>query len=315
MSLLVLSAGTQTTVQDLGRTGHMHLGVCRGGAADPLSLMLANALVGNPENTPVIEICFAGPVLQAQSAVTLAVCGAEFVLTVNQQRVDMAASIHLQAGDVLAFGQRLRGLRAYLAVAGEWRLTPLLGGYGTHIMAGFGGVAGRALTKGDIIPITPLHPVPRRRLPQGAQRYVGSHVQLRIMPGVEQDMFDEPHRKQLCATRYLVAAEVDRMGLRLKGPSLDTRRLSSMRSSGLMPGAVQVPPSGLPIIMSVDAQTLGGYPRIAQVISADLPALGQLFTGDRVSFQWVTRNQAKAIYCEQRQRLQEITDNIVKLQR
>lgn len=265
-----------TTVQDLGRTGHRREGVCQGGAVDRFALRLANLLVGNPEDAPALEITLTGPELEFTQETWIACCGARF------EGVDALKPRRVAAGERIRFGARLEGCRAYLAVAGGLEVPEELGGRGTHLAAGFGGHRGRALRDADVLTSA------------GSGRRVGSHwsVDARLLPhytasptvrvlaGTHAGLFSGA----LYETTFRVGAQSDRMGMRLEGPSLAASTPVQLVSSAVAPGTVQVPPDGKPIVLLADAQTLGGYPRAAHVITVDLPLLAQLAPGDCLRF-------------------------------
>ena len=303
MSIKVLKGGMQTSIQDLGRPNLMHLGIAQGGVMDALSASLANKLVGNPVTHPVIEVCMLGPALEFSQDMSIAISGAKFELRLESIDKNSGAIllrnnqlIHVNAGDILTFGKRIQGARAYLAFAAELAIDKVLGSYSTHFLAKFGGLHGRAFTSGDIIPLT--HCALRKHISSSfstaQQSYSGSYV-LRCTDSVETALFTTAQKNQFYQGRYRVGQASNRMGLRIEGQPLGSLNIADITSGGLLPGSIQIPPSGLPIISSVDGQTIGGYPRIANVISADLFALGQLVPGDTIQFSSVTADVAQLI--------------------
>ena len=313
MKIEVIKPGLQSSIQDRGRTGYMHLGVAKGGAMDPLSMTLANWLVGNAPTNPVLEICLLGPTLRFKQAVSVAVSGAKFELEVHSKEgvrsaVNVKQTIQLNSGDTLAFGKRLQGARAYLAVAGIFNYNAVLGSCATHFSAKFAGLEGRALQAGDQLSLSHCEVRQTRTLPiHVAQQYSGTYL-LRCVPSVETSHFSPAQLSQFYTRSYLLRSDSNRMGLRFDGEPLSMNDMDELISSGLSQGSVQFPPSGLPIIASVDGQTIGGYPRIANVISADLFALGQLVAGDKVSFSLVSLEQAHDIYVGQQRQLAPYLD-------
>jgi len=315
MSLHVLSAGLLTTVQDAGRPGLRHLGVGRAGALDAWSHALANRLAGNAAGTAALEITLTGPTLRFDAAARIALCGAQLDAAVEGapgEGVDipMARPIDLPAGSVLRLGGCRDGARSYLAVEGGIAVPEVLGSAATDLRGGFGGMRGRPLATGDVLPLARRS---QRRI--DALRIApwwldmtpddAPHSLVRVLPGEPGAPLDP-----LCARRWRVAAASDRQGLRLSGAVLSQDMLSQGRrertSEPVLPGTVQLPPDGQPIVLLADAQTHGGYPRIAHAIRADWPKLAQLRPGDSVSFASCTPAQARAALDEQRQRFARI---------
>jgi antagonist of KipI len=276
VELSILRAGMLTTVQDLGRRGHLSEGVPHGGAADPFALRVANMLVGNPEGAPALEVTMTGPEIEFSEAACVAVCGARF------EGAPSWRPFRVEPGGRLRFGKRIDGCRAYLAVSGGIDVPAVLGGRGTFLAAGIGGFNGRALRDGDVLLTGP------------SGRTLAGHWSLdpRLLPayspgptvraiaGAHAGEFGDA----LHAGAFKVTPQADRMGIRLGGRVLARSGTGELVSSPVAPGTVQVPPDGNPIVLMADAQTLGGYPRAAHVIEADLPLLAQLTPGDSVRF-------------------------------
>lgn len=289
MEMTILRAGGLTTVQDLGRPGHRAIGVPLGGAADPVALRLANLLVGNPENTAALECALVGPELVFSEAVTLAVGGAAFA------GLPAWRPVHVAANEKIELGACQGGCRGYLAIAGGIAVEPVQGSRSTYVRAGLGGWQGRALRAGDILPLgTPPRPgridhwsVSPRVLPA----YTPS-PRLRVMRGAQADEFAPGWRE----AEFEVTPQFDRMGVRLAGPPLTRASEQELLSTAVAPGTVQVPPDGHPIILLADAQTIGGYPRLAHVIAVDLPLVAQLQAGNRVRFQEVSLEEAHRLW-------------------
>lgn len=295
----VLRPGLLTTVQDLGRWGSQAMGVPVSGAMDSVAHRLANALVGNPPTAATLEVTLLGPELRAERALVVAVAGAPFALSVDGQAVPHQAAFALAAGATLRFGARQVGSRAYVAVAGGIDTPPVLGSRATHLVSGMGGLAGRALVSGDALPIgwPPSDTVPRparpRSAPAAAPPSSAGHS-LRVLLG-PQDAWFSPHDIEvLLHGVYRVSTQSNRMGFHLEGPLLTAARADGPLSEPVPFGALQVPAGGVPILLMADRQTAGGYPKIATVISADLPLAGQLGPGDVVRFAACTRAEARA---------------------
>jgi len=302
----VVEGGLGTTVQDAGRPGQRRFGVALSGALDPLWLACANALAGNAPDAAALELRLAGPRLRvARGRVRVALAGhAEgTVRRAVSQRLTFSPwqSLTLEEGDELKIGA-VRGGIAYLAFAGGIATPPLLGSRATHLRAGMGGLDGRVLAAGDHLPLGDAKP-------QGAEcrqaAFLHETGPLRLLAGPQDDHFTPDALRALAEAEFTVSRDADRMGLRLDGPPLlhDERFGDEIISDGVAPGAIQVPPDGRPILLAADCQTVGGYPKIATVIRADLPRLGHLLPGDRLRFVLVTREEALAALRAQRARL------------
>ena len=252
MEIKVIHAGMQTTVQDLGRKGHLAQGVPIGGAVDTVALRLANLLVGNAEGLPALEITLTAPELEFEKDGWIAVCGARF------EGVPSWRPVRVFGGDRLKFGSRVQGCRAYLAICGGLDVAPVMGGRGTFLPASFGGFEGRALRDGDVIRSVPSERVltghwsiDERVLPRYSREPLVS-----VIPGAHADDFGDI----LYSGRFTVTARSNRMGIRLEGPPITRGAVGDLISSAVSPGTIQVPPDGSPIVLLADAQTLGGYP-------------------------------------------------------
>lgn len=289
--MMVVRPGMLTTVQDLGRWGNQHLGVPVAGPMDWYSHRLANAILGNDPQAAALEITLLGPDLQTDRETLCAIAGAEFEVTAGDRRVRTGEPFVLRAGERLRFGARLAGTRATLAVSGGFATEPVLGSRSTSLTSRLGPFGGRALRTGDELPLG-LGAGPIRRyggrpllLPRGGAR-------VRVMLGPHADHFTDQARRALVGTRYLVTPDSNRMGYRLDGPRLDHPGTSMLLSDATPPGSLQVPSSGRPILLMADRQTTGGYPKIATVITADLPVAGQLAPGDWIEFEVCSRGAA-----------------------
>ena len=292
-NLRILSPGFQTTVQDLGRPGFAHQGISASGAADPISLRLGNLLVGNPENAAALEMTLVGGVFQFDSPAVIAIAGADFEAECNGVRAPMHTGLYMKVGDVLAFRGTRTGARCYLCIAGGFQVPPLLGSRSTHLTTGLGGHGGRALKKGDVIEFgfIPDSAIPLRRIPEQVLQCL-HRTTLRVTSGPQAEWFGENPLETLTHNPYNVTESCSRMGIRLQGIPLRSLLQREMITQGASLGAIQIPPEGLPIILFVEHQTTGGYPIIANVITADLHAVGQLRPRDRVRFELVSFQQA-----------------------
>ena len=276
----VVAAGPLTTVQDLGRPGHARWGVGVSGAADRGALRLANRLVGNDAAAAVLEVTVGGLQVQAGRTLLVAVSGAPAPVTVDGRAAPFDAPLTLRPGQVLGLGNPAVGLRSYLAVRGGIGVPPVLGSRSTDTLSGLGPAP---LRPGDVLPVGALaaaEPVVDVA-PVGAP---SSRPVLRVLPGPRRDWMAPTAWTALTTEDWTVSPDSDRVGLRLAGPRLDRARTDELPSEGLVPGAVQVPPDGAPVLFLVDHPVTGGYPVLAVVTTDDLPAAAQLRPGDRVRF-------------------------------
>ena len=306
-TLLVLAGGLLTTVQDCGRYGLQAFGVPVSGAMDTYSLQWANKLVGNDRSLAALEMTMQGPVLRAEASLLVAVTGGKFSLSINGIPAPQWEAMCLAPGDEMVVGAAARGARAYLAVAGGFDVPRVMGSRSTFLRGQIGGFSGRTLRAGDILPVGECEDrsqlagsfTPRALLaPEPAAVNT-----VRVMMGPQEDLFTPEAIQALAQAEYAVSAESDRMAYRLQGKPLLPCTGAGVVSDGIAPGSIQVPPSGQPIVMLADRQTTGGYPKIATVIGADLPLLGQLKPGDRLKFRVVTYGEARALLSEQATRL------------
>ncbi|MBF8187384.1 biotin-dependent carboxyltransferase family protein [Nonomuraea sp. K274] len=269
----VLAPGPYATVQDLGRPGLAHLGVPRSGAADVESMKLANRLVGNAEGLAAIEVTFGLARLLFLDAAWIALAGAPVAAVAG-----MGAPFWVPAGTELRLGAPSHGLRTYLAVRGGIAVEPVLGSRSTDSLSGLGPEPLRA---GTLLPVGPpegvisadFAPLPEPR-----------PAVLRVLPGPRDDWFVPGALAGLCAGPYTVSQDSNRVGVRLHGPEVGRAREGELPSEGMVTGAIQVPPSGQPIVFLADHPPTGGYPVIGVVRAADLPVTAQLRPGDEVRF-------------------------------
>lgn len=289
----VVRPGLLTTVQDLGRWGHQASGVPVAGPMDEFSHRLANHLVGNAPDAATLEVTLIGPELRFETTTTVAVCGADFDVACGGDVVPVGVATTIRAGQALRFGRRHRGARAYLAIAGGVLLPAVLGSRATHVVTQMGGMDGRALTAGDRIPVTAdqLRPPQRAR---GLTLPSQGRIRVRVVPGPQDDWFGDEAWRVLTSTSFRVSPRSNRMGYRLEGPPLVRTRTGEPLSEPVSMGAIQVPAAGEPILLMADRQTAGGYPKIAQVIAADLCLAGQLAPGDFLEFVRCTHAEAVA---------------------
>lgn len=290
----VLQTGTRTTIQDAGRPGNRHIGIPMSGAADRLSFALANWMVGNYWNTPALECVLGGQHFRFKKDGYCSLTGAEMSAQINGQNVKNFTSFPVKSGDILTLSIARQGCRAYLAVAGGLMGESFLGSASTYTLANIGGFEGRALKVGDKIKMSD-EVGERRVIPMGYTPHISNHVVLRSRPAPEFNDLSLASQRHLFISPYFATSQTDRMGARLKGDKLQLEKPISMTSGPMLPGTLQVPPSGGPILSLVDAHCTGGYPRAVQVIRADHWLMGQIGPGSQVSFQRSFEDEPRVI--------------------
>ncbi|HUQ75719.1 MAG TPA: biotin-dependent carboxyltransferase family protein, partial [Burkholderiales bacterium] len=294
MSITVVRPGLLMTVQDLGRHGHQHVGLCPGGAMDPLALQLANALVKNEPSAAALELTVLGPDLHFERDTLIALVGAEFEADFPINRPVLVAK-----GSRVSITRAARGARAYLAVAGGIAVEPVLGSRSTYLPGEFGGIEGRMLKRGDKIPLAAESAQVSRERFDALKHKRGSSVRWSVPPLTVPDRepivlhalegehfgdFDANMQRAFFDAVWRVTPDSNRMGYRLAGPPLTRAKPGEILSGPTCLGSVQVPANGVPIALMADHQTTGGYPRIAEIASADVPRLAQIAPGGTVHF-------------------------------
>ncbi|MEM1431188.1 MAG: biotin-dependent carboxyltransferase family protein [Pseudomonadota bacterium] len=287
-ALEVLSCGPGLTVQDAGRTGYLRFGVPTAGAMDRAALALANALVGNAPEAAALELPFLGATFRMRSGATvIGAAGAGAVLAINEIPVPAASAALVRAGDRVAVSPACGGVYTYLAIAGGIAVAPEMGSRSSHMRTGFGPAQ---LAAGDHVPLAD------EAGSEAALRYIGAAAPgdgpIRVVPGPQDSHFGEGVWAAFLGAAFRVSARSDRMGLRLDGPRLPSARGHDIVSEGVVPGSIQVPGDGQPIVLGRDCQTTGGYPKIATVISADLGRLAQFPPGAEIRFRTVSADEA-----------------------
>lgn len=284
----VLRAGIQATVQDAGRAGLRALGVPGSGALDLVALGLVNALVGNARTAAALETLYSGFTLQLSGGTArVALAGAGAIVTPARgapRELPPWRSTVLAPGDTLRIGAPRATAAAYLAVEGGYAIPPVLGSVATYVEGALGGCEGRALRVGDVVPLAQVDALPGDERCYPDTPALGQPVTLRVIPGPQAERFTGEALQRLVSAPYCVTPASNRTGLRLEGPPLAHSAGHDLLSEGIAPGAVQVPGSGQPVVLIADHPTVGGYPKIATVISADLPAAGRLRIGASVRF-------------------------------
>jgi biotin-dependent carboxylase-like uncharacterized protein len=289
MRVIVVRPGLLDTIQDLGRPGHRQSGVPEGGAADRDALILANRLVGNEDGEAGIEFTLNGPALSFPEGGVISLTGARFEVARNGRMANWNETLVLAAGEQLTIGRALDGCRAYLAVAGGIRLEPVLGSRATFLPGRFGGLQGRSFRSGDELVVVGEN----RKLRTGRALVTRDTGPLRVIAGPQFGAFAESAQISLFSSHFVVGGETDRTGIRLIGPNLEPFGHPSLPSQGVLPGAIQVPQDGQPIILGWDGPVTGGYPVIAGVIAADLGRVAQLKPGDQISFVGLDPQEAR----------------------
>jgi antagonist of KipI len=323
LSLRVESFGLLTTVQDLGRRGFQHLGVGPTGAMDEVSHRLANLVLGNPADAPTLELTLTGPSLLFETETLIALCGADLSPSIGDLPVPLWRPVLVGAGTLLRFGKPILGARCYLAAEGGFQVPTIMGSASTHLSAGFGGFQGRALGIGDRLETGPpgdRYPTLRRHFHQEQRPFLGldwfvpwsreldftQPAILRIIPGPEWPLLTSESRQSLLETAFTVTPHSNRMGLRMQGPKLSLEQPLEMVSSGVATGTLQLPPDGSLILLMTDRQTTGGYPRLGELASVDLPKAAQLRPGETLRFSSISLEAAQALLLRREAHLHDL---------
>ncbi|PIC69465.1 KipI antagonist [Sporosarcina sp. P16b] len=306
MSVNVLNAGLLTTIQDIGRTGSQKFGVLVSGAMDSYSMRVANLLVGNEEREGVFEITLFGTMLQFEEDTLIAITGGDLQTTIDGIPVANWRPLIVKKGSILKFGFAIEGCRAYLAIAGGIDIPVVMGSKSTYLVAGIGGFKGRALQQNDHLSFGQLTEsndkvftrieqvgTPDWAVPHHPLISLASTQTIRMIEGTEYQHFDDASKQRLVSEPYVVTPQSNRMGLRLEGQALSLTEKLELLSEGVTFGTIQIPPNGKPIILMADRQTAGGYPKIGQVITADLGSLSQVKPNAKLHFKLITQAEAE----------------------
>ncbi|MFC0273300.1 biotin-dependent carboxyltransferase family protein [Metabacillus herbersteinensis] len=325
MSMKVIRPGLLTSMQDLGRYGFQKYGVIVSGAMDTMSLRIANLLVGNEEGEAALEITLMGPSLEIEEDSLIAITGGDLSPTIAGEEVPLWRPVYVKKGSVLQFGRCGTGFRSYLAIAGGFVVKEVMGSKSTYLRGGIGGYDGRALKAGDVLPynkvsqdtshfyshfgkevddrlldIAPWGVNLDHFLPLKAKSFI------RVIHGGEFDRFTSSSQRQFFEQEFEITPKSDRMGYRLSGKNLQLEQSFELISESVSHGTIQVPQDGNPIILLADRQTAGGYPKIAQIITVDLPRVAQLKPGEKIRFEEVTLEEAEQLYLKQEQQVEEL---------
>jgi biotin-dependent carboxylase-like uncharacterized protein len=308
-ALKIIAPGPHTTIQGLKRIGYQDIGVPASGPLDWVSLRLANALVGNSHGTPGLEMLLQGPtceVLAGSVRLALVGCSASMEVRSGNSRVIRAGqSVRLAEGEVFRIGPLGDSACAYLAIEGGLDIAPVLGSVSTYVRSAIGGFQGRRLQKGDVVPLKLAGAAVRDEYALPRPLDLALDQPVRVIPGPQADYFTADAMKTFLSSVYTVSPQADRMGFRLEGPVIEHAKDYNIVSDGVVPGSIQVPGSGRPIILMVDNQTTGGYPKIATVISADLPVVGRRRPGRPIRFVSVEVRKAELLRREQEAAIQQ----------
>ncbi|MEC7361158.1 MAG: biotin-dependent carboxyltransferase family protein [Pseudomonadota bacterium] len=312
--LEVITPGLMTSVQDRGRFGFQALGISVSGALDPDGFDLANALAGNDAGTGALEIRMLGPTLEVTAeSVTVALAGTGAgieVMSPEREMISACRSVTFRKGQVFRIGAIGDSAVCYLAVHGGFDLPDVYGSQSTCMSAGFGGFHGRILEKGDCLPLrkAAAESVSQRILRRPPEP--DSSPVIRVIAGPQDDYFSAAGIETFFGTGYTVSQAVNRMGMRLEGAAVAHEKGFNIASDGIVRGAIQVPGNGLPIILMADCQTTGGYPKIATVISTDMPKLGRMMPGADIRFEAVSVEEAEAVARDHHERKAALVDSI-----
>ncbi|MBS4192637.1 biotin-dependent carboxyltransferase family protein [Bacillus sp. FJAT-49705] len=320
MTVRVLNKGLLTSIQDLGRYGLQKYGVIVSGAMDKYSLRVANILVGNKENEGALEITLLGTSLQFENDRVIAITGGDLFATIDGERVATWRPILVRKGSILQFKSPLKGCRAYVALAGGIAIPEVMGSKSTYLRAGIGGFNGRALQKDDVIESGVMNKFSTSLFNKLDKRNADfkwtvnydalvnlqQTQTIRVIRGTEFNRFDEKSKRTFFNEPYTLTTQADRMGYRMEGPPLSLAEKFELLSEGVTHGTIQVPPNGQPIILMADRQTTGGYPKIGQIISADLPSLAQLQPTAKIHFKQISHEEAETELLKKEQIINEI---------
>jgi len=309
MSIVVLAAGLLTTVQDGGRCGHAAIGVGSAGAMDAVALRLANILADNVDNAAALEITLRGPRLRCDAACLIAITGAPLEAMCDGAALPLWRPVMVGEGAELSFGGMRRGARSYVAFTGGIQVPVLLGSRSTDVNAGIG----LALAAGDVLPLarSPARVAPAKWALDPTPWFDADMTQpIRVVAGTHFCRLDAESQRAFYASTFRIGADSNRVGYRLEGPKLALQEPLELISCGVVPGTVQLPPGGAPIVLMAEAPTTGGYPRIAHVIAVDQPRLAQRRPGDTVRFTQVSPKIAHTAYLERERAIAALAQNI-----
>ena len=298
MGLEVLRAGLQSTVQDQGRFGYAHFGVSSSGAADNFSLTIGNILVGNPKHYAGIEMTIIGDKYHFKSDAYIALTGSEFEAELDNKSIPFWKRLPIKKGQILDIRSTKNGARCYFCVAGGINIEDVMGAKTTHLTSGIGGLHGRILKNLDELEFGPLDDLIKPTQKVNDSITTDTKI-IKVTKGVQWPWFDKNQKNKLFQDLYQVTELSNRMGLRLIGNAIKTKKGNEITTTGISLGSIQIPADGQPIISFVEHQTTGGYPIIATVISADVRKVGQLKAGDYFQFELISFSSAEKLKADQ----------------
>lgn len=305
----IIQPGLMTTVQDLGRYGYQQFGVSVSGAMDSIATRLANILVGNREEEGLLEITMVGPEIEFLDSMIIAITGGDLQPIVNDRPIKMNRSVLINPGDCLRFQGIKKGCRSYIAFAGGVEVPVIMGSKSTFVRAKVGGYKGRALQSGDILdigePTNSLEYLVGREVKKDFYDYGSNPIEVRVILGPQDDAFTQEGMQTFFNGEYIVTNKFDRMGYTLEGEKIEHKEGADIISDGISMGAIQIPNQGTPIIMMADRQTTGGYTKIGNVITVDLPKIAQAKPGDKIFFRKSTLEQAHQLIKQQESKIQK----------
>jgi biotin-dependent carboxylase-like uncharacterized protein len=306
----VIKPGLYTTIQDRGRFGYLQYGIPACGVVDAYAYKLSNLLVGNREDEAVLEVTVFGPTLNILNDGVIAITGADLSAFLNGSPLPLWESMPVKGGDKLSFKGARRGCRAYIAVGGGIEVPLVMGSRSTYVGGKIGGIEGRPLVAGDKIPKGDAYGTPGKRVPEEFLQTYSHRPTIRVILGPQEDYFSEGLQVFL-NSEFKVSTKADRMGYRLEGPVINFQDgvEKSIISEPSVPGGIQIPPDGQPIVLLVE-QTVGGYAKIATVISTDIGQVGQTKPGDTIRFKEVTLEEAHRLLMEERGTIQKFKDRV-----
>jgi len=302
MGTKILKSGLLTTIQDAGRRGYQRYGMAVSGSVDVHSYIYGNILVGNEPTEAVIEVTLMGPTIEFDSPSVIAITGANLTPRINGAPAQMYKALKVAKGDVLSFGHVQSGCRAYVAFAGGLDIEEIMGSRSTYIKAGLGGHHGRNLQDGDSVEFRQENACAKNigiRETDPPIKWSGTYT-VRVVLGPEEDKFTDNGLNTFLSAEYKVTPSSDRMGVRLEGAPIEHVGDANIISNGIPFGAIQVPDSGMPIIMLSDRQTVGGYTKIGTIINIDMPMIAQCKPGDKVRFKTIDIYEAQNLFVQQK---------------
>jgi len=307
-----------TTVQDLGRTGFQNLGIGISGALDPTALRVANLLVGNEPGAGGLEVLYLGPTVEIEADdVRMSFVGATATVEIlpdasasSGTRIETMRSVVVKRGEVVRVGSLTGGATLYVGIEGGFDIQPILGSVSTNIRGGTGGWQARAIVAGERLPLCRTRASDRDEW-QAAGIEFRAPSRIRAIPGPQDDYFDDAEITKFFGSEYTVQSGSDRVGMRLQGGAIQHAKGFNIASDATAPGSIQVPGNGQPIVLMADRQTIGGYPKIATVISADLPGLGRLSIGSKIVFEPITVETAQGLRRDMLAHLDSLREHIV----